>query len=679
MNGRISVRACPAEACGDRSEDLTKLPDGRRRVAIENVTPAVDGGRYPIRRLAGDSVRVEADIFVDGTDAITAFLEYRRLGTRFWSRVRMRPLNNDRWQASFPLPEMGTFEYGVRAWVDPLSTWREELRKRTVNRSWQPADLSEGVAILRTLLESARGSMARRIRQAATELEHLVESDAAAAVARALALSPEELSVEPEPARVTIERHNLRVTVDPADAGCSAWYELFPRSTANVRGRSGTFADVEQWLPYIAGLGFDVVYLSPIHPIGIEHRRGPNNDPIATDSDPGSPWAIGSAVGGHTAIHPDLGTLEEFQHLLASARAQGLDVALDLAFQCSPDHPWVSEHPNWFRHRADGSIRPAENPPKKYDDIYPFDFESAAWPELWEALREVVDFWIDQGVRRFRVDNPHTKPFPFWEWLIATVRSKHPEVMFLAEAFTRPKVMYNLAKVGFTHSYTYFAWRNSKTELQDYVEEINSPVVREYFRPHLWPNTPDILTEYLQQGGRPAFVARLVLAATLSPNYGIYGPAFELTESRPLHPGSEEYLDSEKYQLRVWDRDAPRSIANVVTRVNQLRHDHRALREAGTLHFQSVDNDRILGYSRSTADGRDRLLIFVNLDPTHVQAGWTDLDLGSIGLGSDQPFEVHDLLTGGRWLWQGRRNFVELRPQEIPAHILAFEPQRAAP
>jgi starch synthase (maltosyl-transferring) len=675
LNARISVSWGLLRSRGDRSADLTNLPDGRKRVAVENLTPEVGGGRFPIRRIAGDSVQVRADIFADGTDAITAFLEFRRAGTRPWSRVPMQPGDNDRWTGRFAVPEMGAYEYRVKAWIDPIGSWLEDLRKRTRGGQSGAQEVGDGIGMLRKAADSARGSIARKLQAWADELEQTLQTDPAAAVTRALAVAPGELSIEPEAARVTIERPDLRVTVDPKEAGASAWYELFPRSTSDTPGRSGTFADVERWLPYIAGLGFDVVYLAPIHPIGQTHRRGPNNTPNADPGDPGSPWAIGSPEGGHTAIHPELGTFEDFQRLLVTARSLGLDVALDLAFQCSPDHPWVIEHPTWFRHRSDGSIRPAENPPKKYDDIYPFDFDSEAWPELWEALREVVEFWVDQGIRRFRVDNPHTKPFSFWEWLIATVRAKHPDVMFLAEAFTRPKVMYQLAKVGFTHSYTYFAWRNTKPELTTYFQELNGPDLREYFRPHLWPNTPDILTEYLQHGGRPAFLTRLILAATLSPNYGIYGPAFELTEARALVPGQEEYLDSEKYQIRSWDPTSPDSIASVVTRINGIRHEHRALREAGVLMFQGVDNDQILAYSRSAEDGSDPLLVFVNLDPKRVQAGWTDLDVAALGLGPDQPYEVHDLLSDGRWLWQGRRNFVELRPQEMPAHVLTLAPK----
>jgi starch synthase (maltosyl-transferring) len=663
----------PWEGIPNRGQELVKLPEGRRRVAVENVAPLVDGGRYPLRRTAGGSVRVEADIFTDGTDSIAAFLEHRAAGARTWTKVRMQPAENDRWWAAFPVPDVGEYEYTIRAWVDPLGIWVADLKKRAEAGRAGAQDLSDGAVLLRRLAERSRGAAARGLKSAARKFEETASKDQSAAIAQALALPVAELSPEPAAGLVTSVQPELRVSVDPAEASASAWYEMFPRSAADAPGRSGTFEDVERWLPYLSELGFDVLYLPPIHPIGEVHRRGPNNAPVAAEGDPGSPWAIGSPLGGHTTFHPDLGTQEQFQHLLAAARAHGLDLALDLAFQCAPDHPWVSEHPSWFRRRSDGSIRPAENPPKRYDDIYPFDFESDDWPELWEALRDVVEHWVAAGVRRFRVDNPHTKPFVFWEWLIESVRARHPDVQFLAEAFTRPKVMYRLAKIGFTHSYTYFAWRNSKSELTEYIREITGPGLREFFRPHLWPNTPDILTDYLQTGGRPAFIARFVLAATLSPNYGIYGPPYELTEARPLRAGSEEYLHSEKYELRHWDRAAPQSIAPVVRRVNQVRKEHPALRAATPPFFHGFDNDQILGFSRATDDGSDRLLVFVNLDPAHVQAGWTDLDLGALAVGPDEPFEVHDLLAGGRWLWQGRRNFVELRPLEMPAHVLALE------
>ena len=461
----------------------------------------------------------------------------------------------------------------------------------------------------------------------------------------------------------------LAVTVDRPKARFSAWYEMFPRSCAPEAGRHGTFEDCEALLPYVAEMGFDVLYFPPIHPIGRTHRKGKNNVPAAGPDDPGSPWAIGSAEGGHTAVNPQLGTLEDFHRLVAEAEKHGMEIAVDLAFQCTPDHPYVKEHPEWFRWRPDRTVQYAENPPKRYEDIYPLNFETEKWQELWNELKGVVLFWIEQGVRIFRVDNPHTKPFHFWEWLIGEVRQDHPEVIFLAEAFTRPKVMYQLAKLGFTQSYTYFAWRNTKWELTQYFTELAQTEVREYFRPNLWPNTPDILTEYLQMGGRPAFMVRLILAATLGANYGIYGPAFELCENQPKEPGSEEYVDSEKYEIKNWDIASPGSLADFIGRVNRIRRENSALHGDWSLRFHSTDNDQLICYSKQTEDLSNIIVVVVNLDPHHNHSGWLELPLDPLGIDPQQPFQVHDLLSDARYLWQGNRNYVELDPRIVPAHI----------
>jgi starch synthase (maltosyl-transferring) len=444
---------------------------------------------------------------------------------------------------------------------------------------------------------------------------------------------------------------------------------MFPRSTAVEAGRHGTFRDVEARLGYVAGMGFDVLYLPPIHPVGRSHRKGRNNSPVAQLGDVGSPWAIGAEEGGHKAVHPDLGTLEDFRHLLAAARDRGIEVAMDLAIQCSPDHPWVREHPEWFRRRPDGSVQYAENPPKKYEDIFPIDFETPAREALWNELASVVFFWMDQGVRIFRVDNPHTKAFPFWEWLIAKVRAKHPEAIFLAEAFTRPKVMYGLAKLGFSQSYTYFTWRNTKEELTDYLRELTATKVREFFRPNLWPNTPDILPEPLQVGGRPMFQARLILAATLGASYGIYGPAFELLEEKPRTPGSEEYLDSEKYQIRHWDLGREDSLKDLITRVNRIRKENPALHDNLGLRFHEIDNPQLLAYTKATRDLSNIVLVVVNLDPHHAHTGWLKLPLKDLGLEGGGSYQVHDVLTDARYFWNGPRNFVQVDPHSIPGHI----------
>jgi len=417
-------------------------------------------------------------------------------------------------------------------------------------------------------------------------------------------------------------------------------------------------------------MGFDVLYLPPIHPIGRINRKGRNNNPVSSDDDIGSPWAIGSAEGGHKSIHPQLGTIEDFRRLIQAAKDSGMEIALDIAFQCTPDHPYVKEHPEWFRWRPDGTVQYAENPPKRYEDIYPLNFESSNWRELWEELKGVILFWVGQGVRIFRVDNPHTKPFAFWEWIIKEVKSQYPDVIFLAEAFTRPKVMYRLAKLGFTQSYTYFAWRNAKWELEQYFKELTQSEVREFFRPSLWPNTPDILTEYLQTGGRPAFIIRLILAATLAANYGIYGPAFELCENRPLRQGSEEYLNSEKYEIRTWDIERPDSLKPLIARVNQIRRENPALARNDRLRFHTIHNTQIIAYSKTTEDLANMIVVVVNLDPHYTQSGWLELPLDYFGLDPQQTFQAHDLLTDERYLWQGPRNYIELNPHIMPAHIL---------
>ncbi|MGE3806009.1 MAG: alpha-amylase family glycosyl hydrolase, partial [Gemmataceae bacterium] len=461
----------------------------------------------------------------------------------------------------------------------------------------------------------------------------------------------------------------LKVVVDPVKARFSTWYEMFPRSTAPEPGRHGTFRDCEARLPYIANMGFDVLYLPPIHPVGIAFRKGKNNAVTAQPDDVGSPWGIGGKEGGHKAIHPALGSLADFHGLVKKAKGHGIDIALDVAFQCSPDHPYVKQHPEWFIQRPDGTIQYAENPPKKYQDIYPINFESENWRALWEELKSIFDYWIELGVTIFRVDNPHTKSFRFWEWCIGEIKQQHPETIFLAEAFTRPKVMYRLAKLGYNQSYTYFTWRNTKWELEEYFTQLTQSEVKEYFRPNLWPNTPDILHEYLQHGGRPAFHIRLVLAATLGANYGIYGPAFELGANTPREPGSEEYRDSEKYEIKRWNLDSPDSLRDVIGRVNRIRKDNPALHTDRTLLFHHVSNDNLICYSKSDPRNGNLIVTVVNLDPYRSQAGMVDLPLEKLGVDPNQPYQVHDLLSDSRYAWHGGTNYVELNPFIVPAHI----------
>jgi starch synthase (maltosyl-transferring) len=647
--------------------ESTLPPEGRRRVVVEGLSPEVDAGRFPVKRVAGEQVRVEADVFGDGHDAVACVLLWRRGDSATWSEKEMEPLGNDRWRATFPVDRLGWYHYTVEGWVDRFLTWRRDLAKRIEAGQEVETELVIGARLVEEAAARARGADQSRLQEQARRLGQAGEMEAR----QALAQDPRLLALmrrHPDRSLATRYRQELSVWVDRERARFSAWYELFPRSTAEEPGRHGTLADCEKRLAYVAELGFDVVYLPPIHPIGRSFRKGRNNSLTPAACDPGSPWAIGAAEGGHTAIHPALGTVQDFERLVAAARGHGMEIALDLAFQCTPDHPWVTEHPDWFRHRPDGTIQYAENPPKKYQDIYPIDFETADWPALWAELKQVVLYWVERGVRIFRVDNPHTKPFPFWQWLIAEVHAGYPDVLFLAEAFTRPKVMYQLAKLGFSQSYTYFAWRNTREELTEYFTELTTTPVREFFRPNLWPNTPDILTEYLQFGVRPAFMIRLLLAATLGASYGIYGPAFELIEHSPREPGSEEYLDSEKYEIRSWQLENPWSLRDLIARVNRLRRANPALQRDWGLRFHPTDNPMLLCYSKATEDLSDVVLMVVNLDFRHTQSGWVTLDLSALGLEDGQPYQVHDELGDGRYLWEGPRNYVELDPQALPAH-----------
>jgi starch synthase (maltosyl-transferring) len=635
---------------------------------VESVRPCISCGRFPVKRTLGDALEVTADVFGDGHDELGAVVRYRHESDRRWTEASMAPLGNDRWRASVPLPKLGRYRYAVRAWVDPFRTWRGQLERRIAAGQEVSVELLVGAGIVASSAASAGRAAAAQLSERAERLQAAArDGDQAAGVALDRALL--DLMAEHGARQHATESAELEVWVEPELARCSAWYELFPRSLGGP-GRHGTLKDVTGQLERIAAMGFDVLYLPPIHPIGEQKRKGRNNAESSKRGDPGSPWAIGSKLGGHTAVHPELGTVDDVRDLVEACRGHGIELALDLAFQCAPDHPWVKEHPDWFRHRPDGSIRHAENPPKLYQDIVPLDFESEDWPGLWDALLEVVRFWIGQGVHVFRVDNPHTKPFAFWDWLIGEVKRDSPEVIFLSEAFTRPRVMERLAKGGFTQSYTYFAWRSAKWELTEYLTELTQTELAEYMRPNFWPNTPDILTEQLQTGGRPAFAARLLLAATLGASYGIYGPAFELMEGRNLRPGSEEYLDSEKYQLREWKPGPEGTLEPLITAVNAARSDHPALRRNDGLRFHHVDNDMLIAYSKHDPASRDTVLMVVNLDPNHMQAGWVGLDLGALDIDPAQPFQAHDVLDGSTYLWSGSHNYVELRPDQSPGHIL---------
>jgi starch synthase (maltosyl-transferring) len=584
-----------------------------------------------VKRVIGEEVQVEADVFADGHDAVVAELLWKFSSDTDWQRLPMTFMHNDHWAASFRVEKLGRYEYTVRGWADPFLTWQRDLEKRKAAGQDLSVDFLIGAQLSgnRILADTARPDEMRFMEALRAK--------------------------SPPPKQTTTYERTLEVAVEPVRARFSTWYETFPRS-ARGDGKHASFGDVVRLLPYVAQMGFDVLYLPPVHPIGSTARKGKNNAVAAKRGDVGSPWAIGAADGGHKAIHSELGSMKDFERLVQEAKKHGIDIALDIAFQCSPDHPYVQEHPKWFRRRPDGTVQYAENPPKKYQDIYPFEFENEDFLGLWNELRSVFEFWIGHGVNIFRVDNPHTKPFAFWEWAIGELKRAHPEVILLAEAFTRPRIMHRLAKLGFSQSYTYFTWRNTKKELVEYFTELTQHPSREYFRPNVWPNTPDILHETLQKGGRPAFIVRAVLASTLAANYGLYGPAYELMEHLPREPGSEEYLNSEKYEIKAWDRDRADSLRELIGRLNSIRRENAALQTDWNLKFHPVDNEQLLVYSKGD------ILVAVNLDPHHVQSG-------NIDFGFDETFEVHDLLGGGRYTWRGRRNWVQLNPLTLPAHV----------
>ena len=713
---------------------MIKPSQGRSRVVIEHITPQIDAGRHPVRRIVGDSIVVAAVIFADGHDHVAARLLYRPHSETEWRFTPMVQGVNDQWSGSFTVDQIGSWHYAILGWVDHFDTWISDLRKRLaaqpvplesqniISRAREatiapanpaaaifdspgglevgPQPASQDVQLaFRTgavLIEQAaartKGQDAKTLLETARFLTALadrklsfydfpLDAETIALVEKYPDLSFARQSEPPVP-----------VWVDRQLAQFSAWYEMFPRSASPIPGKHGTFADVETHLPELAAMGFDILYLPPIHPIGRAYRKGKNNSVTAEPDDVGSPWAIGdrSAIpseakahpddnGGHKSILPALGTFADFERLVKACLAHDLELALDIAFQCSPDHPWVVEHPSWFVIRPDGSIQYAENPPKKYQDIYPLNFESPDWQSLWDELYSVFEFWIERGVKVFRVDNPHTKAFPFWEWCLGALRTKYPDTIFLAEAFTRPHVMYWLAKTGYTQSYTYFTWRTSKWELTTYMEELTRPPVSDFFRPNFWPNTPDILHKVLQEGGHPAFVLRLILATTLTANYGIYGPAYELGENAPARPApgkteSEEYLDSEKYEVRQRSRTAPGSLVSLIAQLNKIRRSNPALQSNNSLRFHTTDNPQVICYSKTTPDNSNAILVVVNLDPIYGQTGWTDIDLTALGLTPGQSFIVDDLLNGAQYTWHDRRNYVALRPGTQPAHIFRIVP-----
>jgi starch synthase (maltosyl-transferring) len=644
--------------------------DPLRTIAIENIEPQIGCGAFPIKREVGDTVVVEADIFKDGHDLLSAVLLYRKAGDSTWSESPMTLFDNDRWRGSFVVSDLGRYQYAIEAWRDEYGSWVQDLVKKHDAGEDVGSDLLEGERIVSRTRDRASGSLKTEIGRWLGGWSALGDQHSRV-VAAAAPSTVEMMRSAPDRSRATRSEVVLEVVVDPVWARFGAWYEMFPRSQGTTAGRSATFRDCERRIPEIRDMGFDILYMPPIHPIGITKRKGRNNNPICSPGDPGCPYAIGSPAGGHDAIDPDLGTIEDFDRLVDVCTVHGMRVALDFAVQCSPDHPYVREHPEWFFKRPDGTIKYAENPPKKYQDIYPLDFQCDAYESLWQEMKRVVEFWISHGVRIFRVDNPHTKPLPFWKWLISEIKRSHPDVIFFAEAFTRPKMMKALAKAGFCQSYTYFTWRNTKPELTEYLTELTRTEMREYYRPNFFTNTPDILPFFLQTGGRPAFRIRAVLAATLSPSYGIYN-GFELCENRAL-PGREEYADSEKYEYKVWDWDRPGHIKDLLRTLNRTRNAHPALQRLDNLVFHRADHDDILVYSKATSDRRDAVVVVVNLNPHDTRESLVHVNPWHLGLGDDEPFVVYDVLSGNRWTWRGWTNYVRLDPLVEPAHLLVVE------
>ncbi len=646
---------------------------GRDRIAIEMVLPEIDSGKFPIKRILGENVVVRANMFADGSDDVTAVLLYRNEKEDIWHEIRMAPLGNDQWIGSFRVENEADYFYTVRGHINEFSSWCKDLEKKIKASQDISIDLKIGTQIIEKIAKSASGESARKLRNWMQKMTESTDSESALSIITCKELlNIIEASLDAKDG--VMYDKELRVSVERKLAAFSSWYEIFPRSWSSTPGQHGTFKDCERLLPEISRMGFDVLYLPPVNPIGQTNRKGKNNSTICENGDPGSPWAIGSKEGGHKAIHPQLGTIKDFKDFVKKAKKYNIEVALDIAFQCSPDHPYVKEHPAWFKWRPDGTIQYAENPPKKYEDIVSFNSNTEDWRNLWEELKSVVLYWAELGIRIFRVDNPHTKPFCFWEWLIAEVKNEYSDTIFLSESFTRPKVMYRLAKCGFSQSYTYFTWRNTKKEFTEYLTELTQGEIAEYFRPNFWPNTPDILPEHLQYGGRPAFIMRAILAATLSANFGIYGPAFELCVAESL-PNKEEYLNSEKYEIRQWDWNKDGHLKDILTRLNRIRKENPSLHMTRNIRFCQIGNDNLLCYYKATADFSNIIIVVVNLDPYHTQSGWLQVPLDELGIGKGESYLAHDLLNDDKYIWQGETSYIELNPYQSPAHILRVHRQ----
>lgn len=643
--------------------------NGKQRVIITNVYPIVESGRYTAKAVVGDEITFSADVFGDGHDAISASLFIKESSADGPIELPMKFINNDHWETSFTFTTTGRFEFWIAGWEDHYKNWKHGLLKKYEAGQDLKVELQIGILLLQKaadVLETEGPSILSWV----AKIQHANSVDEAVFTAELEELG--NLMYKYRPNEIISRSVSYKIEIERKKAGYSTWYELFPRSAAPEPGKHGTFKDVINLLPRVSQMGFDVLYFPPIHPIGEINRKGKNNALHTEEGDPGSPWAIGNRKGGHKAIHPQLGSLKDFKKLIESATTFGIEIAMDIAFQCAPDHPYVKEHPQWFTWRPDGTVQYAENPPKKYEDILPFNFETDDWENLWEELKSVIDFWIDNGVRIFRIDNPHTKAFGFWEWAIADIRARHPEVLFLAEAFTRPRIMERLAKAGFNQSYTYFTWRNTKKELEKYMEELTKTEMRYYFRPNFWPNTPDILPPALIHGGENAHIMRLILAATLSSNYGIYGPVYEFNLHEP-HGSKEEYVDNEKYEIHHWDWDKYTRIKEIIIRLNRIRKDNSALQSTWNITAAETNNDQIIAYAKADLKTGNRLIVVVNLDVYSTQIASIRIPMEELGIMYDANFRVRDLLSGNLYTWHGEWQYVELNPYQMPAHIFRIE------
>ena len=645
--------------------------DGQQRIIIEELSPELDGGRYYIKRIKGDRITLHANIISDGHDEISARIAYKSSSSNKWNYAPMQPLENDRWAGSFVVEDIGFWNFKIQAWVDHAITWQHDLKKRIKGKQHVNVELLMGADHLEKIKKKAakneKSEISKMIALFRDEKKYdkAIEEALSDQVVQWIKKYPDNKFISEYPA-------DGKVFADRKKARFSTWYEFFPRSASSQLGKHGTFKDAENILPRLEEMGVDVIYFPPIHPIGNSNRKGKNNAPVAKDGEPGSPWAIGSEEGGHKSILKELGTMDDFRGLVKKAEEHGIEIALDYALQCSPDHPYVKEHPSWFIWRPDGTVQYAENPPKKYQDVLPLNFETDDWQNLWDELKSIVEFWVENGVKIFRVDNPHTKPFSFWEWLIYEIKTQHPEVIFLAEAFTRPKVMQLLAKVGFTQSYTYYSWRNTKQELVEYLNELTQTEMRDYFQPNFWPNTPDINPYILQSGLESLFMARFFMAATLSSSYGIYGPVYEMLVYDAL-PGKEEYLNSEKYEIKWWDWSATNKLKELISIVNDARFENEALQQTNNIQFCETQNEKILAYFKQNETGTNSMLMIVNLDPYYKQNSYVKVPIYKLGKQGWEGYVVHDLINDKRYTWNGEWNYVELDPYVVPCHLFRIE------